>query len=94
LNDKYADALIDNELLGFMKTQLEHDINITDRRLASLTCNTTQQDEIDLYHEVMKDLVHIQREELFRMRQAKEFEDEVIRKQEAQLDLDEAKVID
>lgn len=94
LNDKYANEIAENELLGFLKTQLEHDINITDRRLASLTCDTTQQDEIDRYHEVMKDLVHAQREELFHMRQAKEFEDEVIRKQEAQLDLDEAKVID
>lgn len=94
LNDKYADKIPDNELLGFLKTQLEHDINITDKRLASLTCDTTQQDEIDLYHEVMRDLVHVQREELFHMRQEKVFEDEVIRKQEAQLDLDEAKVID
>jgi CPA1 family monovalent cation:H+ antiporter len=94
LNNKHIDRIGDNELLGFLKTQLEHDINITDKRLASLTCDTTQQDEIDLYHEVMRDLVHVQRQELFHMRQERVFEDEVIRKQEAQLDLDEAKVID
>jgi monovalent cation/hydrogen antiporter len=47
---------------------------------------------LERYHHVLLDIYAEQRRELFKLRKEKAFSDEVIRKQELQLDLDEARV--
>jgi CPA1 family monovalent cation:H+ antiporter len=92
LNEKYAFEMKDNELVGFLKDKLESDITIVDQRLASMECDATQQEEINLYNKVLIHLYDIQRTELYKMRKEKTYSDEEIRKHESQLDLDEAKI--
>lgn len=92
LDEKYVQETTGNELVGFLKKQLENDISITDQQLASLVCDTTEKEEVEVYNRVLTALITVQRNELFLLRKEKEFEDEVIRRQEAQLDLDEAKI--
>jgi Na+/H+ antiporter len=92
LNEKYAFEAADNELVGFLKKDLEDDINVTQQRLDSLECDTTLKEEADLYNEVLKDIYHVQRQELFILKKEKFFSDEEIRKMEMQLDLNEVKI--
>ncbi|QJB40576.1 Na+/H+ antiporter [Chitinophaga oryzae] len=92
LEEKYSVEAADNELVGFLKKDLEHNINSTSARLESLECDDTEKAEVDLYHSVLMDIYARQRQELFRLRQHNTFSDEVIRSQEMQLDLDEMKI--
>ncbi|WP_212000255.1 Na+/H+ antiporter [Chitinophaga sp. HK235] len=93
LEEKYAFEATDNELVGFLKKDLEHNIHNTSARLESLECDDTEKAEVDLYHSVLRDIYALQRKELFRLRQHNTFSDEVIRSQEMQLDLEEMKIM-
>ncbi|WP_316751161.1 Na+/H+ antiporter [Pedobacter gandavensis] len=92
LNEKFATDATENELIGFLKKQLESDISITNQQLESLECDTTEKVEIARYNTVLMDIYSIQRKELYQLRKEKMFSDEQIRKQENQLDLDEARL--
>jgi Na+/H+ antiporter len=92
LNEKYAYEVEDNELVGFLKNQLENDISIVGKRLDSLECDETEKKEIELYNRILLDLYDVQRQELFVLRHEKIFGDEEIRKMESELDFDEAKI--
>lgn len=93
LNEKFTLELKENELIGFLKKQLESDISITNQQLESLECDATEIEEIARYHAVLMDIYSVQRKELYQLRKEKTFSDEQIRKQENQLDLDEAKIL-
>lgn len=92
LNEKFTVEIKENELVGFLKERLESDISLTSQHLESLECDTTEKEEVELYNTVLMDLYVVQRKELHLLRKEKQFSDEEIRKQENQLDLDEAKI--
>lgn len=92
LEERYKQETIANELVGFLKKQLENDISIVGQRLESLTCDDTEKEEIELYNTILLDLYTVQRKELFALRHEKIYSDEELRKQESQLDFDEAKI--
>lgn len=92
LNEKFSGDVSENELVALLKNNLENDIEETHQRLESQEGGTTAEEEIEHYHQVLLDLYALQRKELSRLRREEIFSDEVIRKQEMQLDLDEAKV--
>lgn len=91
LKEKYPKELSENELLGFLKQNLESDINIASQRLASLECDTTEKEEVALYHQVCGEIYKLHRKEIFAMRKQNLFGDEEIRKAELELDLNELK---
>ncbi|WP_370576739.1 hypothetical protein [Pedobacter sp. N36a] len=93
LKEKFSPDMKENELIRFLKKQLESDISITNQQLESLECDTTEIEEITRYHAVLMDIYSVQRKELYQLRKEKTFSDEQIRKQENQLDLDEAKIL-
>jgi len=92
LNEKFSSELENNVLLGFLKNELESDISITNQRLNSIECQACQRKEIDQYNQVLQELYSTQRKELYSIRKEVAFSDEEIRKQELQLDFDEAKI--
>lgn len=93
LNEKFQEDMKENELIGFLKKQLESDISITNQQLESLECDTTEKVEIARYNAVLMDIYSVQRKELYQLRKEKTYSDEQIRKQENQLDLDEARLV-
>lgn len=93
LTENFTKDIMENELVGLLKTNLETDIEESKQRLQSLECDTMAKEEIDRYQQVLLDLYAIQRKELFNLRREKVFSDELIRKQEQHLDLDEAKLL-
>jgi Na+/H+ antiporter len=92
LNEKYAAEIMDNELVGFLKEQLESDVSLLGQRLASLCCVDTDREEVDLYNRVLLDIYAQQRLTLHRIRHEKVYSDEEIRKKENEIDFDEAKI--
>ncbi len=92
LIEKHKDNLTDNELVANLKTQLENDLSLTRQKLDSLECAESNLEELSLFHQVTKELIQVQREELAVLRTEKLFTDEMLRKQAAQLDLDEARL--
>jgi len=92
LSDKYAQAIQDNKLIGFYKTNLEDQVRNIDKRLQSLSHEDAEQEGTAAYHHMLLDVYNQQRKELFQLRKEKHFSDEEIRKTELQLDLNELKI--
>lgn len=92
LNEKFQKDIVQNELVGLMKKDMEDDINEIQTRLVSLECDTMAKDEIERYNQILVELYARQRNELFQLRREEAFSDDAIRKQEAQIDLNEAKI--
>ena len=89
LHDNYAAESSTNELVENLKNRMESDLHQTKRHLDSLESDG---DNVARYNEIMTDIINVKREELHRLRNVQEFDDEVIRKEEAQMDLEEEKV--
>jgi hypothetical protein len=64
----------------------------TSRRLESMECESVENVEIAIFKKVLKDLYQFQRKELHLIRKEKHFSDEIIRKQEMQIDLSDSKL--
>lgn len=92
LNERYATYILENELVGFYKSNLEDEIRNTEQQLHSLKYDETEEQEIEDYHKILLDIFATQRKELFQLRKEKYFYDEEIRKAELQLDLNELKI--
>jgi len=93
IDEKYTAEIRDNELVGFLKDQLNNDISIMGQRLESLECDDLKRSEVEKYNSILLDIYAVQRQELHVLRSEKFYSDEEIRKQESQLDLDEAKIL-
>jgi len=92
LHEKYAEDEKENELIAFLKRDMDHRVEITRQRLESLECDETEKGEVEHYRHVLRDIYNLQRKELFRLRKEKLFRDEAIRRMEMQLDLDDTKI--
>lgn len=88
----YSQDLITNEFLKQLKEELEADINMTQQKLETLSCNAAEHGRIEHFNHILLDLYKTQRHELFRLRRENLFSDSEIRKAELQLDLSEMKV--
>ncbi|QKZ14817.1 Na+/H+ antiporter [Spirosoma sp. KUDC1026] len=91
LNEHYAVETEKNELVANLKTRMESDVHLTNERLDSLE-DCRRDNTIDRFREVVIDVIEVQRKELYRLGRETEFSDEVIRRHEAQLDLEEEKI--
>ncbi len=92
LEEKYTKEVDENELVKNLKDRLENDISLTAQRMESLECDDNQASEIRIYNSVLIEIINVQRRELIVLRQEKAFEDELLRKQTEQLDLNEARL--
>ncbi|SFC90771.1 Na+/H+ antiporter [Spirosoma endophyticum] len=90
LHENYAKESSTNELVENLKNRMESDLHQTKRHLDSLESDG---DNVTKYNEIVTDIINVKREELHRLRSVQEFDDEVIRKEEAQMDLEEEKLI-
>jgi CPA1 family monovalent cation:H+ antiporter len=89
LDEKYADIVRSNELVGNFRAHLENDIDSTAYHLKSLECDGIK---IKEYNRVLSRVIGAKRKELHRLRAKDEFDDDVIRKEEARMDLEEEKI--
>jgi Na+/H+ antiporter len=92
LHGKYDEEMAQIELVKGLKKEIEDSMKHTSRRLESLECADIETAETKIYNDILRDLYHLQRQELHQIRTEKQFSDEVIRKHEMQLDLSETKL--
>lgn len=86
LQEKYSSEITRNPLLENLKNHLKNESFYIDNQLNS---SENDKEEMKLYQSIYIELISVQREELQLLK--KDFNDEVIRKQEMRLDLDEQK---
>lgn len=87
LAEKYVAETRENELVGFLKRDLEQEAVLIQQQLESLERDETDREDVKQYHHVLADIYALQRKELFQIRKEKVFSDEEVRKAELQLDL-------
>lgn len=92
LDTTYSQQIESNALLGSLKRSFDNNLNHATHRLDSMDCSEDEAAKRNQFNLVLKDIYHAQRLELFHIRKEKEYSDEVIRKQEMQIDLSEAKI--
>lgn len=81
--DDSRNALVEN-----LKSRLENDLHLTKQYVDCRACGADQMDE---YNRLLTEVIKAKRKELRRLSRNAEFDDEVIRKEEARLDLEEEK---
>lgn len=92
LADNYGSDIQDNELIGALQHRMQAEAQRTGTLLESLDYDESKRLALQRYHQVLLDVLQVQREELFVLRREDVFEEEMLRHQEAQLDLDESKI--
>lgn len=92
LNERYEKETANYQLTANLKKQLENDISLTWQKLKCLECFVDERGEIYAHNDILLDLIDIQRKELFILRKEKDYDEEIIREQLAQLDLDAIKI--
>ncbi|EOR93632.1 Na+/H+ antiporter [Arcticibacter svalbardensis MN12-7] len=91
-NLQQTPELENNDLAVNLKKQLESDVNISKQKLFCFECREVEKGEVLVYKNLQRKLIADQRKALYDFRKSGKFEDEMLRKQEEQLDLDEAKL--
>ncbi|MBC6610451.1 Na+/H+ antiporter [Hymenobacter sp. BT507] len=88
----YAADVQHNELIRALQQRMQAEAQRTGNLLEALDYDETKRQALQRYHQVLLQVLHVQREELFVLRREDVFDEEMLRHQEAQLDLDEAKI--
>lgn len=78
-----------NELVSNLKDRIENDIQLTQKHMDALACDGQK---IAQYNQIRTDVIKAKRDALHQLRGKLEFDDEVIRQEEAQIDLEEEKL--
>ena len=89
VQQEYATEIAENELVENLKNRLVADVQLTGQRLSSLDCGVEKMEE---YNRVITGVTRAKRQVLLTLRRQASFDDEVIRKEEARIDLDEEKI--
>jgi len=88
----YPKDIETNELISALQHRMQAEAQRTGNLLEALDYDDSKRHALQRYHQVLLDVLRVQREELFVLRREDVFEEEMLRHQEAQLDLDEAKI--
>ncbi|MFC6224468.1 Na+/H+ antiporter [Hymenobacter artigasi] len=92
MQKQYRAEIQNNELVARLQQRMETEVSLTSHTLNSLDTDKSGRDALRQYHRVLLDVLRVEREALTNLRHHDSYDDEVLRQQEAQLDLDEAKV--
>jgi len=76
-----------------LKKHFENNRTHITKRLESLESQKVENTENEVYNRILKDIYHIQRQEIHQLRKEKKFSDEMLRKEEMQIDLADTKRI-
>ncbi|MCR5888213.1 Na+/H+ antiporter [Hymenobacter sp. J193] len=88
----YTSDIQANEMIAALQQRMQAEAQRTGNLLEALDYDDNKRQALQRYHQVLLDVLQVQREELFVLRAEDVFEEEMLRHQEAQLDLDEAKI--
>ncbi|WP_324673507.1 Na+/H+ antiporter [Hymenobacter sp. GOD-10R] len=89
LNEQYAAQTQRNSLVGALKQKLEKEVHLSTHQVPA---GEDDEQEVAEYYHIYSELIGVQRQTLLKLRSQEEYDDEVIRKLETQLDLEEEKL--
>ncbi|TDQ11084.1 Na+/H+ antiporter [Pedobacter metabolipauper] len=92
LNKKYSSEMSQFETIARIKEQLERSINATERTRIEQTQKEQVTSVRKLYRDIMLELIDLRRAGLRKIKTTKEFDHEVLRDMEDNLDLEEARL--
>lgn len=92
LDEHYKVEMNTNDLLKRIKLFHQNNASMTDEKMQQLGRSEEDQEPLRLATRVRLELIELNRKELINIRSEKIYEDEVLRKQELQLDYEEAKL--
>ncbi len=92
IDSKYNSLIQTNDLVKNLKTKLENEIGFTDDNIGSLEEEEDERKKVKEFNEVLLDIGEEQRKELFVLRKENNYDDEVLRRQEARIDLEQTKI--
>ena len=88
LNRDFATELSENELIKGIQEELETDHGVLLQRLESMENEAENRHQVHRYNQVLLVLIEAQRREILAIRRLNRYDDELLRRQENQLDLD------
>ncbi len=89
LQENYDYQCKHNELIVNLKADFQKSLKEERNTLQLLKKGDIDKKDIMAYHQIMRDLISLQRDELHKLKSNKDYDDEVIRKEEWRLDLEE-----
>lgn len=93
LDEQYMDLMKKQPILQNLYTQMKNDLQLTSSYLEGEECNEKDRQASLVYNSIYLELLGTQRERLFQLRDGDLFEDELIRKVEGQLDIEQEKLL-
>ncbi len=92
INKEYEEAVNVNNLVNHQKVKLESELRLLVDKSSCLATSVNYKDAVHQSKEVLRNIIHSQRQELRKMRRENIYDDEVLRVAEMQLDLEETKI--
>ena len=92
LESQYTDLMKQQPMLQSLHKQLSNDLQLTRNFLEAEDCNEKERHSSLVYNSIYLELLGTQRDRLFQLRGKDLFEDELIRKIEGQLDIEQEKI--
>lgn len=89
LKTDYQYQCTHNELMINLKAELQHSLVEQKDTLQAYNKGDIDKHDLKAYHEIMVDLIKVQRKELHHLKSNKDYDDDIIRKEEWRLDLEE-----
>lgn len=93
LEEQYTDLMKKQPVLQGLYNQMKNDLQLTSSYLEGEECNEKDRQASLVYNSIYLELLGTQRERLFQLRDRDQFEDELIRKVEGQLDIEQEKLL-
>ncbi|RZL42084.1 MAG: Na+/H+ antiporter, partial [Pedobacter sp.] len=93
LNADFQYQCTHNELMVNLKSELQHSLNEKKDTIHAFKKGDIDKQDLKAYNEIVLALIQVQRDELHHLKKNKNFDDEVIRKEEWRLDLEELGII-
>jgi len=92
LNADYQHQCTHNELMVNLKAELHHTLKEKKDNIHAFKRGEIDKEDLKAYQEIVLTLIQLQRDELHHLKRNKEYDDEVIRKEEWRLDLEELSI--
>jgi CPA1 family monovalent cation:H+ antiporter len=92
LEKKYGQLVQQNGLVKTLKKRFENEIGITSENIENLQSDENELTEMQDYRKVLLEIGEAQRNELFELRKDHAYDDEVLRREESRVDLEQTKI--
>lgn len=92
LNTDYQHQCTHNELMVNLKAELHHSLKEKKDNIHAFKRGEINTEDLKAYQEIVLTLIQLQRDELHHLKHNKQYDDEVIRKEEWRLDLEELSI--